>query len=131
LVDSTVDKVEFDTEDFNNGMTTDVATNYRITARRGGVYHVVGEVYISDTDANDGVRSLVRINVNGSTKSSASGGQMSGNAIDDQGHEIFDIIELAADDYVEIFFFHSGAAADMDTSTNANLPSYFAISEQL
>jgi hypothetical protein len=50
LVGATYDQVEYDTEAYNFGMTTNVTTTYDITVRRAGLYKIDSHTIFSDSE---------------------------------------------------------------------------------
>jgi hypothetical protein len=122
LTSTAFDQVEFDTEDYNYGMTTDVATNYRVTVRRDGVYSLSAFI-LCDASAAD---FLINIYKNGS-RLYAGDTNTNGSAREGTAPFAGDV-ELVAGDYIEVWAYSFGP---QNTSTSAVKQTYLTISEEL
>ena len=121
VAESAFDQIEFDTEDYNYGLTVDTTTGYNITVRRDGIYNL-NSLLLFDPDTPD---VLINLYKNGSRVNtgfvSTEGGR--------DGVTVFNgDIDLVAGDDVEIWTYAYGPRS---TSTNSAKSSYFSVSEIL
>lgn len=100
IVTTTFVKIQLNTQDYNNGMTTDVATNYRITVPRPGLYTC--RAY-SNWDLASVTEATILVYKNGSYTA-----LNSDNSTASVYRNIFvtDLPVLAAGDYIEAYVSH-------------------------
>lgn len=109
-------KIQFATNIKNVGDVTDIATNYRITIRRAGVYNIQGYASLAaGLDDNESVEVYIYVSgvltkVGNSYTANAAGGR--------QGFiTIFATLDLAAGAYIELNIWHNeGAAVNTNTT---------------
>lgn len=92
-------KVPLDTKSFDPGVNFDVATNHRYVCPVAGVYRVNGGVSVAGS-ASD-VEVYVAVYKNGAI--AVRGAPNSNNQNDSQGAFVGDLIQCAANDYLELF----------------------------
>jgi hypothetical protein len=97
-------KVQFDTEDYDNGGVYDNSTNYRFTPGESGKFVIYGSCGIENID--DGKYFTIRIYKNGSsfTTPVASHTGVHG---DQRFSFIFTINNTSSTDYYEVFIYHN------------------------
>jgi hypothetical protein len=101
IAHNTITKVQFNVEVFDVGGNFDSATNYRFTAPVAGKYLFMGHLYIYPTYHVE-----VYIYKNGSQYKRFSGPLGTGSNDNPNGMDFLDIINLAVNDYVEIYGYH-------------------------
>jgi len=102
IAHDTSTKVSFNVEVFDVGGNFDSSTNYRFTAPVAGKYLFMGHLYIYNTYQVE-----VYIYKNGSSYKRFSGPLGSGGNDNPNGMDFLDIVDLAVNDYVEIYGYHS------------------------
>lgn len=119
---TTETKVEFDAESFDEQNEFDPVTNFRFTAKKAGFYHVKVCIYWNNN--SDQAYYDLRLKKNGNIVS-----WNIHQAADSQGFSqvLTDYIELAVDDYLELFAFQSSGGAI--TIENSASQSYMTISK--
>tara|TARA_Y100000114_G_scaffold62958_1_gene57706 strand:+ start:1586 stop:2440 length:855 start_codon:yes stop_codon:yes gene_type:complete len=117
ISNSTATKVQFDSEIFDSDGTYDNSSNYRFTPAVAGKYHVTAKVNYADANADDKFED-VYIYKNGSqahvhrTRTVGSTGR-------DKSTEVNAIVDLDADDYLEVFTQHnSGSSVNINGGSN-------------
>lgn len=98
-------KVQFDSELYDTGSNYDNATNYRFTAPIAGFYQFNASVYLN-CSANAGY--IIALRKNGLDVAVGSGG-VPAQAFS-CGWPISALLQLAATDYVEVYFYSNGVA---------------------
>lgn len=99
-------KVNLDTELFDTGSNFDNATNYRFTAPAAGFYSFDGAALF--TAPAGGAQTYVSLYKNGAEYVRGTGMNTAGAG--NQGGTVGAIIQLAATDYIELYFFTNSAA---------------------
>jgi hypothetical protein len=108
---NTTTKVQWNTEVFDVGSNFDSSTNYRFTAPVAGKYLFMGHLYIYSTYQVE-----VYVYKNGSSYKRFAGPIGSGGNDNPNGIDFMDIVDLAINDYVEIYAYHArtGDTANAD-----------------
>ncbi len=116
----TYTKVQLNAETFDLKSEFDSTTNYRYTATQAGIYRVSAAARILAPAVGDGLE--VAIYVNGAIHSSGVNNTASTAS---SNTSMSDLVQLSANDYVEMYVLHSnGAAKNLDFGSNKT---YFAI----
>lgn len=106
-------KVQLDGESYDNQSEYDNTTNYRFTAKRAGYYQVNANIHFMDLAASQ--RIAIGIYKNGAL---LSGSQNQTAYAQELSAHASDIVYLAVNDYIELWAYQDGAAA------NKNLGAY-------
>ena len=111
--DDAATKINFNAELFDSDNTFDASTNYRFTPAVAGKYFIYGMVAIgSGTGVNNAERLFVALYKNGSKYQQAVHDGRNNAYGDTFGGTVNAIIDLDADDYVELYAkFHDGGSA--------------------
>jgi len=102
MSNNTWTKVQFNSEDFDTDNTYDNSTNYRFTPAVAGKYYVFGKVNVDSGGADRIYYAQTKIYKNGS-EYSVSSIDYTNNLIRQSDVVIFSLMDLDADDYVEIY----------------------------
>lgn len=98
IANSTTTKVQLNANFFSNNMTVDIATNFRVTATRAGIYNASGMVRFAAGAA--GTAAIVYIYVNGVARLNFVGRFVGSGG---QSFAVSGPIQLAANDFVELY----------------------------
>lgn len=119
IPNATWTKVEFNSEDYDPYGDYDHVTNYRYTAPVDGRYVIAALATISLSTAS--ARTILAIYVNGARISRGNQIIAEGSGSEDYGVVAADVLDLAANDYIEIFIYHdNGASRNLSSSLEQN-----------
>ena len=114
ISDATAEKVSFNTEVFDTDGKYDHSTNYRFTPTVAGKYFCYLYVQQSGESNQDFEQGYAYIYKNGSSHAQVHTSSYSGNAIRDITLNVYAVIDLDADDYIEAYSFYD----DNEMSSN-------------
>jgi len=98
-------KVEFDVESFDTNNEFDPVTNYRFTAKKAGFYRINAIIHWKNT-VNNKVYDI-RIKKDGTVITHTTG---IARGVGELVQETGDLVELAIDEYLEVFVYQTSAA---------------------
>ena len=128
ISNSTATKVQLDSEIFDSDGTYDNSSNYRFTPAVAGKYHVTAKVNYADASADDKYEE-VYIYKNGSSVHSHRTRTV-GSTGRDKSTEVNAIVDLDADDYVEVYTQHNaGSSVNINGGSNQCLFQAFKLVE--
>ena len=114
ISDATAEKVSFNTEVFDTDGKYDHSTNYRFTPTVAGKYFCYLYLQQSGESNQDFEQGYAYIYKNGSSHAQVHTSSYSGNAIRDITLNVYAVIDLDADDYIEAYGFYD----DNDMGSN-------------
>lgn len=121
ITSNTFTKIPFETRDFDTGSNVDITTNKgRFTAPIAGFYQFNAN---AENSSGSAARNLISFYKNGVEYSRGNDSQTSAQAIGGAG--ISDFIQLAATDYIEVYFQTSGSTI-AGTNTDGAYATYFS-----
>ena len=106
ITQSSWTKITLNAESYDEQGEFDSATNYRFTAKKAGYYQVNAAVYYAAVDAT-----LIYIAIYKNGASAATAAFRNPTAAGDFSSVISDVIYLAVGDYLELYTYHTSAAA--------------------
>lgn len=104
---STQTKVQFNTEDYDGESEYDKDTNHRFVAKETGKYHLGANVDVESVVDGKSISMLLKLN---GTTTICTNQIKVGNSGVSTGHPECDI-DLTAEDYVEVFAYHTDTVA--------------------
>lgn len=120
-VNAVITKFPFDSEQFDTGSNFDSAINYRFTAPVAGFYWFSGHVDFGVTST----RGLVILEKNGAEEKRGTDTLVAASEI---GSSVSCIVQLAVNDYVELFYYSTPALAVVNLTVAGNYFQGFLIS---
>lgn len=127
ISNTTATYIDFNSEDFDVGGIGDPSTNYRIDIKRAGKYLISG--YLSQTGLGDQKSLIIRIVVNGTAEQLNEETQSETNTGTRTSVSCSKIMELAANDYVELTIYQDSGGDVTTTSGSSQLEPTLSVAE--